>query len=238
MSCIFGLTCDTNRSMEKPEGFTLIELLIVVAIILILSMVVFINLFGQAARAKDIKRKTDLYALSKSFEDYKNDHEGYPDQSVVNSCGSADMAPYIAKIPCDPVSKRPYGYFPSANGGYRLCATLSDTTDPVIAAAGCGGPLGCGVGGGYNYCMGSGVTASAVGTVDQIVGGGGGGGGGGSPATTTTPNLNPLYHEACTIGGECNWFDNPGSAQHRCPYSWKDTCPQGFCEDITHRCAD
>lgn len=160
-------------SVSRKGGFTLIELLIAIAIIILLMIFVFMNLRGQSARATDIKRKTDLYNLRKSFEDYNNDHGVFPAQSVVNTCGSSAMSPYLAKIPCDPVSKSAYGYFPSQNGGYRLCAKLSDTTDPAIAAMGCTGALGCGLGGGYNYCLASGVTASAVGTVDQISGGGG-----------------------------------------------------------------
>lgn len=165
-----------NSSMEKQQkglpagrqGFTLIEILIVVAILIVLLMFVFINLRGQTARAMDSKRKTDLYTFRKSFEDYNNDNDAFPAQAVVDNCGSADMAPYLAKIPCDPVSKTHYGYFPSTNGGYRICAKLSDTTDPAIAAMDCTGPLGCGLGGGFNYCLASGVTASAVGTVDEV----------------------------------------------------------------------
>ncbi len=220
--------------MEKPQkGFTLIELLIAVSIIMLLSMFVFINLRGQSARATDIKRKTDLYNLRKSFEDYNNDHDAFPDQSVVTNCGSTDMDPYLAKIPCDPVSKTHYGYFPSVTGGYRICAKLSDTTDPAIAAMGCAGAAGCGLGGGYNYCLAAGVTASAVGTVDEI---GGGGGGGSTPTPTPTPNLNPDYHVSCTLGGDCNWFDNP--SLHGCTISWQTICPPGACAIPANRCAD
>ncbi|MCX6793887.1 MAG: prepilin-type N-terminal cleavage/methylation domain-containing protein [Candidatus Gottesmanbacteria bacterium] len=151
--------------MEKPQkGFTLIELLIAIAILILLLMFVFINLRGQSAKATDIKRKTDLYNLSKSFEDYMNDEGVFPPQEFISNsnCNSPVLVPYIAKIPCDPVSKQAYGYFPTATGGYRLCAKLSDTTDPAIVTMGCGGPLGCGLGGGYNYCLAAGVTASAV----------------------------------------------------------------------------
>lgn len=226
------------------QGFTLIEILIVVSIIGLLSLVVFMSLRGQTARANDIKRKSDLYTLSKFFEDYNNDHGTFPDQSAVNDCGGA-IAPYITKIPCDPVSKTHYGYFPSTNGGYRICAKLSDTTDPAIAVMGCGGAEGCGLGGGYNYCLASGVTASAVGTVDEIAGGSTPtptGGGGATP--TPTPTLGPVNHYACTPAtdpptGICNWYYDPLGGPPlggSCPISWEFACPPGACAIPANRC--
>lgn len=217
--------------MEKLQrGFTLIEVLIAVAIIIVLSIFVLINIRGQLARANDIKRKTDLYALRKSFEEYKNDYDAFPAESVINDnthCGGADMAPYLAKIPCDPVSRAHYGYFLSVSGGYRICAKLADTTDPAIAAVGCGGADGCGLGEGYNYCLSSGVTASAVGTEDQIVGGG-------LPPTPTpggatpTPYIGP--HWACASTGNCNLFTgDPYAPPHNCGMAWYDsTCGGGY----------
>lgn len=241
--------------MDKcKKGFTLIEVLIVISIIAVLAIIALMSIFGQIAHAKDANRKSDLYNLSKSFEDYFNDKSAYPDQSAFNNynCGSTGMAPYSTNFLCDPVSKAHYGYFPAINGGYRICAKLTDTTDPAIAAAGCSGPDGCGLGGPtsggvYNYCLSSGVTASAVGTVDQIVGSGGGGGlplptptpGGGG-----TPNLDPTFHVVCSSGGACVWFSAP--ADHGCPVSWEFDCPDfihtpetpfsGACGNSANRC--
>lgn len=227
--------------MKKPRnGFTLVEILIVITIIAILLILAFMSVQGQMAHATDAKRKTDLYTLSKFFEDYYNDNTAYPVQSAVDNCGGS-MAPYITNIPCDPVFKEHYGYFPSVSGGYRICAKLTDKTDPAIAAAGCSGSSGCGLGGPasggvYNFCQASGVAASAVGTVDEIAGGGGGGGGGGgsTPTPTPTPNLNPANHIACTLGGDCNWYDDP--SLHGCPVSWQTTCP-GYTTPGTGACA-
>ncbi len=185
--------------MKNPEkglpparqGFTLMEILIVVAILMFLLMITLLNLRGQITHAQDSRRKTDLYSLRKGFEDYYNDHNTFPVQSIVNNCGSADMVPYLTQVPCDPVTKSHYGYFPTEDGGYRICAVLADTTDPAIASMGCDGPYGCGVGGGYNYCLTSGVMASAVGTVDQIFGGVTPTPSGGTPTPGVTPGVTP-----------------------------------------------
>lgn len=241
--------CDTTISMKKfQKGFTLLEILIVVAIIVLLSMVVLMSLRGQTARANDTKRKMDLYTLSKSFEDYYNDNGAFPVQSVVDNCGGT-MESYITRIPCDPVSRTHYGYFPSVSGGYRICAKLSDMTDPAIAAMNCTGANGCGVGCGYNYCLASGVTASAVGTEDEIpcveitptptpTPGGG------TPTPTPTPYAG--YHWACASTGHCNYFNNPYSEQHKCGNAWLAECPgyvegvpfSGACADLANLCAD
>jgi prepilin-type N-terminal cleavage/methylation domain-containing protein len=249
-------------SMNKfQEGFTMGEVLIVVAIICLLSTLVLINLRGQIARGNDAKRKIDLNTLSKFFEDYYNDHGAFPDQSVVNDCGGT-IDPYIKRIPCDPVSRAHYGYFPLVSGGYRICATLSDTTDPSIAAMGCGGDAGCGLGGPpsggvYNYCLASGVTASAVdgsssgGATPTPTGSSSGGAtptptGSSSGGGTPTPTLHPGWHIVCTKGGACNTYVDP--AAHGCPIVWKSACPgyihspetpfSGACADSANRCTD
>ncbi len=209
-------------------GFTLIEVLIAIAIIILLLVFVFINLRGQSARAHDLKRKTDLYQLRKAFEDYLNDHDGYP--SNLGPCGDTGFAPYVRTIPCDPQTKESYGYFPAGNGGFRLCTKLSDTTDPAIAAQHCDGPEGCGVGSGYNYCEASGVTASAVGTADQITGGGGGGS---SPTATPTPTPIPTGAYACTPPdaqgiSHCNHYSDPDGSG--CPVTYADSLCNNVCE--------
>lgn len=155
------------------RGFTLIELLIVIAIIMLLLVYVLINLGGQIAKANDAKRKNDLYTLHNAIEEYNTDHSVFPPQNLLATCNGTGLQPYIKQVPCDPAKNAPYGYFISGStGGYRVCAILQDTTDPAIAAMGCGGSEGCGLSGGYNYCLAQGTTPSAIGTADYMAGGG------------------------------------------------------------------
>ena len=53
----------------------MIELLVVVAILAILMVVAMMGWRTQTVKAKDAKRKDDLYRLKVAFEDYYNDNE-------------------------------------------------------------------------------------------------------------------------------------------------------------------
>lgn len=217
----------SNVQNSKFNGFTLIELLIVIAIIILLLIFVLINFQSQTARANDAKRKSDLYILHNVIEEYNTDHGVYPPQGTIYNCGSNALVPYLNQVPCDPTTQKPYGYFiSSTTGGYRVCTILADTTDPAIASIGCGGPQGCGLTGGYNYCLAQGVTASAVGTVDQ-------GATGGYP--TPTPIING---GAGSVGGAwaCSPIDQFGNRfcrfyEHPALAGCTVTYPKAGCND-------
>jgi len=208
------------------KGFTLVEVLLVISIIIVLLVYSLLNIQKQIARANDAKRKNDLYSLRAAIEEYKTDRESFPLQGITDNCGADSLSPYLASVPCDPVTRNAYGYFISSTGGYRVCAILVDTADPDIEAMGCAGPSGCGLAGGYNYCLVSGTAASAVGTEDETYSGPGG-----VPTLTPTgiptptPTPSTLYHMACTSAGDCNWYDDPYSSQHNCGNAWETTCP-------------
>ena len=232
---------------SRKNGFTLAELLIVIAIIAILVVLGLMNVGGQRIKANDVKRKTDLYKLKNAIEEYHNDHDTFPPEGTI-SCGGAGLVPYLAEIPCDPknpTARISYGYVPStATGGYRVCTILEDVSDPAITDAGCGGSDGCGVGGGYNYCLASGTTASAVGTTDQVAGGTTPTAtpppGGTTPTATPTPTMAPIpgqIYWACTPGGICHSYTNPQCKG--CP-SWYEelTCGGLDCAIATNQCTD
>ena len=231
-----------NVPMIRKNGFTLAELLIVIAIIAILVVLGLMNVGGQRIKANDVKRKTDLYKLKNAIEEYHNDHDTFPAEGTI-ICGGVGLAPYLAEVPCDP--KNPgarvsYGYFPSAaTGGYRVCTILEDISDPAITDVGCGGPDGCGVGGGYNFCLASGTTASAVGTTDQIAGGTTPTPTPGGATLTPTPTPGAQYQGefACNSLGVCKSYANPECKG--CPRSYQDvaTCVSA-CADSSNWCTD
>lgn len=66
-----------NILLEK-KGFTLIELLVVVAIIGLLSTVIFVSLGSARAKARDMKRKSDMRQVGLALELYYDDYGTYP----------------------------------------------------------------------------------------------------------------------------------------------------------------
>src|SRR5690606_7032234 len=105
-----------------------------------------------------------------------NDNNCYPPPSILDSCDSEDLKPYLEKVPCDPTTHDPYLYLPASGGictGYRLFAHLQDENDPSISDVGCSGPDACGVGPGFNFGVSAGEALTS-GTQQQ--GGGGGSG--------------------------------------------------------------
>ena len=97
--------------MSIKRGFTLIEVLVVVALLAIFALLTLSSFTQQRLRAEDTKAKTDLAMLKIAFENYYNDHSCYPPPTWFDSaddCGSAQFAPYLNTLPCDPKTGMPY----------------------------------------------------------------------------------------------------------------------------------
>lgn len=123
--------------MKKiARGFTLVEVMIVVSIIVILALLLLfgLNPLQQFFRGYDTVRKNDLAKLKSAFENYYNDHDCYPDKSVLTKCESNALDPYLDKIPCDPSTKEPYDIYllpadSSCPQKFAIYANLSSTVD-------------------------------------------------------------------------------------------------------------
>lgn len=194
----------------RQQGFTLTEILVVVALLLFVLLLFFVNMRTQVDKGHDAERKADLHALQKSFEEYYNDNNCYPGAAILDNCNSADLSPYLPTVPCDPTRKTPYLFVPhsdSACKGYAVCAALQNLADPDIARAGCNPITGCGWGEGYNYCLSVGMPSTAVGF---------------DAGATPTPTPDNRYQGnlACTPGGTCDNYDNPQA--QGCPVSFND----------------
>lgn len=144
--------------LHKNPGFTLMELMIIVSLIAIIATAVLIlfNPLQQINKARDSKRKSELNALKKTFEDFYNDKSCYPQPSEVcynakseyapseaitcNICGnnasSPSLSPYIEKLPCDPISPtKNYLYQVddlTCPKWFRLYSELSSKSDLII----------------------------------------------------------------------------------------------------------
>lgn len=92
-------------AIRKQKGFTLLELLIVIVIIGILIALVLPNLINGPIRARDVRRKEDLNAISSGLEQYYNDNQAYPAAMADLTAGS-----YLKEVPKDPRSNADYTY--------------------------------------------------------------------------------------------------------------------------------
>lgn len=99
-----------NSASNKKSGFTLTEVLVVVSLIAIIATAIILSLdpMKQFFKGYDTVRKNDLAKIKTAFENYYNDHDCYPDKSVLSMCGSNVLEPYLDKIPCDPGTQEPY----------------------------------------------------------------------------------------------------------------------------------
>ncbi len=136
---------------NTAQGFTLIELLVVIAIIGILSSVVLASVNSARAKARDAKRKQDLYQIRNALELYFNDNGRYP-VGYGGSWAGVSTAPcgvngqtsganayivgltptYIATLPVDPATPASCnGYLYTTDGtNYKLLVHQSAESYP------------------------------------------------------------------------------------------------------------
>lgn len=120
--------------MKTQNGFTLIELIIVIAIMSILSALLFaiIDPLSQFQKANDGRRKSDLRQIQQALEGYYQDNGQYPASNnayqIVRADGSAAVwgqqwIPYMNVVPPAPTGA--YVYFAGSDGqSYYLYASL------------------------------------------------------------------------------------------------------------------
>ncbi len=187
----------TYRTYKTDKGFSLIELVIVMAILAILLIISMMGWRRQMEKARDAQRKEDLQRISIAFEEYFSDFGCYPAADILNNCGGDELAPYLDKIPCDPVTREPYQYIvdednPACFESYKILAMMANDDDPGIAGLGCDSELGCGYDGAYNY----GVSSKNVPLVSSTLPSpqpSASPGASASPAPSASPGVNLYY---------------------------------------------
>ncbi len=127
---------------KVTKGFTLVELLVVIAVISMITAMLFPNFMGVRQRARDAQRKSDLAQIQKAMELYKSDENPpvYPTVdsgsgsfpgSLCSKCWSSNGIDdctgnlYMQHFPCDPQSSNPTPYIYTLDATDNLKYTLS-----------------------------------------------------------------------------------------------------------------
>jgi prepilin-type N-terminal cleavage/methylation domain-containing protein len=94
------------KVFKKSDGFTLVEIVVVIAIIALLSSIIYSSFGGQKAKSRDQKRVSDVSSIQLALELYFNKNGVYP-------LTLASLVPtYISSIPTDPTNIYASQYFP------------------------------------------------------------------------------------------------------------------------------
>ncbi len=128
--------------LKNNKAFTLVELIVVITVIGILTGGVALSITGNAERARDTRRKTDLQQIKAALEFYRsNNIEGYYPRTATTGGGQryltgsnptytypALVPTYMESMPVDPSSTSTnvinYVYAPVGPGG----AACNNTT--------------------------------------------------------------------------------------------------------------
>jgi len=99
------------------RGFTLIELLVVVAIIAILTLMVFPSLGKLRERAKIGRAKTDMQALASAIMAYQTEYLAWPqDDDAVHAVDSDFYDTMAGVVPANPKNPREILFMPRPPG--------------------------------------------------------------------------------------------------------------------------
>jgi prepilin-type N-terminal cleavage/methylation domain-containing protein len=127
----------------NKKGFTMIELLIVIVIIGILASLSAVALGSVKARARDVKRLSDIQIMQTALEQYNINEGGYP---TLITPGESLIGPtsgivYLSEVPANPTphddgdcADQDYLYSPDNDGtSYHITFCIGDSTGGLVA---------------------------------------------------------------------------------------------------------
>lgn len=108
-------------SIHMRRGFTLLELLVVISIIAILIGLSSVSYTTAQRKGRNSKRRADMQAVSKAFEQYYAVNSGY-----IANCATMATGGLPQGLPTDPKNSAPYTYSLSCPDelSYCVCANL------------------------------------------------------------------------------------------------------------------
>lgn len=123
------------KIISAKKGFTLVELLIVIAIIGILSSIVISSTTVSRAKARDVRRISDMKEIQIGLALYYDVNKHYP-----NDLDGLLTDKYLPSLPQDPLTLTNYEYLVTS-GKYCLGATLEDIipSDSATCTSAAGG---------------------------------------------------------------------------------------------------
>lgn len=92
--------------LKKQKGFTLVELLVIIAIIGVLSAIIYSSFNGARAKSRDEKRVSDISSIALALEQYFNQYHYYP--YTLDTL----VPTFLSTQPLDPTTNKEYGYLP------------------------------------------------------------------------------------------------------------------------------
>lgn len=120
---------------KADKGFTLIEIIVVVAVIGILSLVVFASFEDSRKKGRDTARHADIQQLGAAVQVYGATYNRYP--AALEDLVTADL---FATLPTDPLGTDEYVYAYENKGNCFTLSAKSERSEETIDAGNCPTP--------------------------------------------------------------------------------------------------